>query len=146
MKNAILFIDDDAGRVENDVYELRSCGFEVHLEQSVENAFRFFDDNCNELVAVISDIMMPHGETVTSEESVDGLRTGLVVFRRVRSRCPDLPFIFFTNVTTVDDALRKHIESNERSCLYLEKRHYLSNEFAGRVKEFLTDERQHHPV
>jgi CheY-like chemotaxis protein len=138
----ILFIDDDTNRVENDVFELVSWGFSVQLEGSVDSALQFFDQHFADVDAVICDIVMPHGLAVSAEDSIDGLRTGVAVFRHVRQRCPTLPFIFFTNLSHVEDMLRKECLDEERTWLYLEKRNFLSLMFAERVRDFLESQQK----
>jgi len=130
----ILFLDDNPSRMENAVEELRMRNFQVHFEQNVDSALAFIDKHSSEIDALICDIMMPHGTRLSSEQTRDGLRTGISVLEIARSLQPTLPTIIFSNVS--DDELRKTLKGDER-CLFLEKPNYLSASFADKVRDFL---------
>ena len=131
----ILFVDDESHRVENDIDELCSRGYEVRLEETLAGALRFLENNRQNVDAIISDVMMPHGTSFTAEQTRDGLNTGVNFFDWVRERWPELPFIVFTNVSNA--ALRQRFEQEPR-CFYLEKRDVRAEELADKVHRLIS--------
>jgi CheY-like chemotaxis protein len=141
----ILFVDDEERRVENDIEELRICGYEVHLETTIDGAFEYWEREEHAITAVISDIMMPHGSRLTDKETRDGLRSGVALYYAVRLKRQDTPFVFFTNVSFLvalsapDGDLRRRLEEGgDPQCHYLEKRDFLPFQFAAEVDRFLS--------
>ena len=130
----ILFVEDEGSRVENDIEELRFCGYEVHLVTSVDQAIKFLEGRRSEIDGVICDVMMPHDRHFSAKETRDGLRTGVKLFEWVRARWPELPFVIFTNV--LSEGLRSRFE-DEPSCLYIEKRDFLGNDFIEQVQSLI---------
>src|SRR5581483_4642005 len=105
----ILFVEDEGSRVENDIEELRFCGYEVQLVTNVDQAIQFLEGRRSEIDGVICDVMMPHDQHFSAEETRDGLRTGVKLFEWARARWPELPFVIFTNVRS--EALRPRFEN-----------------------------------
>lgn len=131
----ILFVDDDPHHVENAVFNLRACGYQVHEVSTVDNALQFLAAHGNEIDGIICDVMMPHGDAFGSAETRAGLRTGLKLFEQAREQWPDLPFVIFTNVK--EEVLRSYFEKESR-CLYMQKQDYWEGKkFTERIKNFI---------
>jgi CheY-like chemotaxis protein len=130
----ILFVDDEAFRMENDIEELRFRGYEVHLARTADEAVEFLQSNWRGVSGVICDVMMPHGSRFTEEETRGGLRTGVSFFQWTRARWPNIPFVIFTNVS--NEALRQQLE-REPKCIYIEKRDFLGDAFTDQVQKLI---------
>ena len=130
----ILFVDDEERWIRVFMEELRRFGYDVHLETSVDRALGFFRANSDEIQLVVLDIMMPHGDTFSAEETEDGRRTGLHVYKRFREREPDLPVIIFTNVSAqpVEEAF-----ASQPKCRFLKKIDYFPFEFKEEIASIL---------
>jgi DNA-binding NarL/FixJ family response regulator len=133
----ILFIDDTPRRVERDVLELKSRGFEVELTSTVDTAFAFFKESSERVEGIVCDIMLPPG-SLDIEITRDGLRTGLAIVETIRDVNPILPIVIFTNVT--QEALPFDTDQGKH-LLYLYKPDYLPRQFADRVQEFMAREK-----
>ncbi len=130
----ILMIDDEGDRIDNDIEWLRSSGYQVHLEQDVDQALKFLESHSPVIDGVICDIMIPHGRTFSGQQTRDGLRTGVSLFELVRAKWPDLPFIFFTN--SINQPLRRRFQE-ERACAYLLKREHIGEQFIEEVRRLI---------
>lgn len=130
----ILFVDDDPHHVENDVLNLRACGYKVHHASTIDEALNFLAAHSKEIDGVICDVMMPHGEAFTAAETRSGLRAGLKLFEWARKQWPDLPFVIFTNVK--QEVLRSHFEK-EPHCIYIQKQVYWGSKFTEQIKNFI---------
>ena len=130
----ILFVDDDPYHVENDVFNLRACGYKVHEVSTVDEALAFLAAHRNDIDAVICDVMMPHGEAFGPAETRGGLRTGLRLFEKARDQSPELLFVVFTNVHS--EGLRAYFERDPH-CLYMQKQDNWGRKFTEQIKTFI---------
>jgi CheY-like chemotaxis protein len=130
----ILFVDDDLYHLENDISNLRACGYKVHHASTVDEAVDFIATHRNEIDGVICDIMMPHGEAFTAAETRAGLRAGLKLFEWARKQWPDLLFVIFTNVQY--ENLRGYFEKEPR-CIYMQKQDYWGTKFPEQIKKII---------
>lgn len=131
----ILFVDDDLYHLENDVLNLRACGYKVHGLSTVDEALKFLAAHWNEIDGVICDVMMPHGESFTAADTRAGLRSGLRLFEWARKQWPDLPFVIFTNVK--NEGLRSNFEKESR-CMYMQKQDYWQGvKFIEQIRKFI---------
>lgn len=136
----ILFIDDD-DHVENDVEELRFCGYEVHWAGTLDEAVGFLNERGDAVDGVICDVMMLHGKHFNAADTRDGMRAGVKFFEWSRKNWPDLPFVIFTNINT--EALRQHFE-REAKCLYIWKRGQYGEAFTEQIKRFIPIQSESH--
>jgi CheY-like chemotaxis protein len=131
----ILFVDDEIDRLENDVEELKLCGYEVQTTARVDEAMKFLEAQHDEIDGVICDIMMPHWQAFPVEGTREGLRTGLKLFEWARGKWPGLPFVIFTNVSS-DVALWEQFQ-RAPACIYIEKQDTYGLQFVDRVKALI---------
>ncbi|MFN8472515.1 MAG: response regulator [Anaerolineae bacterium] len=131
----ILLVDDERGRMASHVMQLEMSGYQVKSIATVDDALAYLEAHGGEIQLLILDIMMASGNSFTRSETMDGLRTGLEFYKRVRQQMPDLPVVVFTNVTheTVVRSLRQ-----EKNCRVLLKPNYLPSEFRDEVRAILS--------
>src|SRR5437879_5055526 len=105
----LLLIDDEPGRMNAYIEELRLSNFVVHVERSAELGLQFFSNNKDRIELVILDILMPAGDLVPPEPG----RTGVVVFDKIRNESSAVPVLVFTNVS--DSALTHRFGRDRRT-------------------------------
>lgn len=139
----ILFIDDEKNRVDSYAMDLElSAGHEVYLESNIDLALDFFYENTEQIELIILDIMMSPGKKVCNKSTEDGLRTGMVIFNKIKNDFPDFPIIIFTNVRNdSDDNIADKI-SKFKPSLFLQKKDHETYEFVDKVNAFLQNNRQ----
>jgi CheY-like chemotaxis protein len=128
----ILFIDDEKRRMDSFAMELQLSDNEVIFCHDVDTAWNYFVKNCEQIQLIILDIMMPYGNLFKedSDSTEEGLRTGNLLYQKIRESTPDLPVVIFTNVS--DDEVAE-IFRTEKNCLYLQKKDYYPNEFVREI-------------
>jgi CheY-like chemotaxis protein len=121
--------------MDSHVQELRLSGYKVSLLQNVDEALVFFEVNLSNIYLVILDIMMPFGSTFKDDDTKHGLRTGLLVYDRIRKKAPNMPVIILTNVTDekVVERFRK-----ENKCWFLRKEENLPFELVQEIRRILS--------
>ncbi len=134
----ILFIDDEP-RIMHGYFaylerEMQQYGHDVQFVSNVDDALDLFDNRRPEIDLIILDIMMPPGERFSSDETNEGLQTGVVFYKRIRNHLPDLPVLIFSNYydEDLDNDLRQDV-----NCRFLQKADYLLDEFVAEVKKLL---------
>ena len=150
----ILFIDDERREMDSFVMELQ---FEfgqdrVIFSSNVDEAFILIEKHKDEIDLVLLDNMMPCGNRYKNEETQEGSRTGLFLYKDIRLQCPDIPIILFSNVPKVNilsdssSSLEKEImtmleeeiqNSNNKKADYLEKPDYFPYELVDVIKRIL---------
>ena len=128
----ILCLDDENRDGYNYFEELRLSGHEVSFHMDVDSAFNFFNKNYSKIELIILDIMMSPGKSFTPEKAERGLRTGILVYEKVRSKAPLLPVIILTNVT--DEKVNEQF-LREKNCFYFLKENYLPSELVKEIKK-----------
>jgi CheY-like chemotaxis protein len=131
----IFFIDDERRRMRSYVQALESENFTVKFESDVSKAVTFYDQNACEIELLILDIMLPFGSAFTSQETDDGLRTGLCLHERIRDKDPCIPIIIFTNINA--DEL-SNVKSDKTKIL--NKEYKLPFDLVEDVKRMLAEE------
>jgi CheY-like chemotaxis protein len=129
----ILFLDDEQRKMDSHRLELEKAGYEVEYLNDVDRALLFFEKNSAAIDLVILDIMMPWGKSFTKEETDYGMRTGILVFDRIRALVPDVKVLVLTNVT--DDTVLKVLR-NKANCQVASKQDLLVEDFPGVVEDF----------
>jgi DNA-binding NarL/FixJ family response regulator len=105
----IIFVEDqeETGDLYRD--EMLERDLPVQYFDSVDKTWAFLlKSEAKPRVAVI-DVMMPPGDLFSDHDTADGLRTGLLFYRRIRERYPDCFVFLLTNLTApvVKDAVRE---------------------------------------
>jgi len=77
---------------------MESKGFQVIQEQHPDRAIEFAKKEKGNLCAIILDVMMRSGG-FAPDETNQGLRTGMLVFRELQKICPSVPVVVLTNVS-----------------------------------------------
>ena len=97
MTHTVLIIDDD--KIPMQYYEraLRRRHFAVESCSDVDAALRRLNNRAAPPDLIVLDVMMPPGETFTMEETEEGVITGVLLYKHIRERLPDIPIIVLTN-------------------------------------------------
>ncbi|MBL7154386.1 MAG: response regulator [Phycisphaerae bacterium] len=77
---------------------LREAGFEVVEAVGPDFALQRLTSKRLKFDLVIIDIMLPPGKAFGGEDTLNGLRTGVSLARKVQEDYPDLPILVLTNV------------------------------------------------
>lgn len=102
MSHSILFVDDEfSPDTEADlgsymsyyVLALRDAGFSVELATTVDEAIALRREQSFDLA--ILDVMMPPGEAFSDEDTMKGIRTGILLAGKLHEA--DLPIILLSN-------------------------------------------------
>ena len=139
-KVKILWIDDDIFRLKLRPYidEFHDNGFEIVGVANPDDIEKSLAENAD-IKCIIVDISMPTGKDIDVGESKMGMRTGLLVLKKLNEN-PNLTAIkkvVFTIVT--DEHVQAYCESNGIKCL--QKQNYLTDTFLRKIKEIITNER-----
>jgi FixJ family two-component response regulator len=132
----IIFIDDEKRRMSSYAEEIESAlSQEVHFEVDVDSAIEFFEtQDLGEIGLIILDVMMPAGKAFASKQTEFGLKTGLLLYQRIRALTQSTPIVIFTNASDVklsEDIIK------DRKCIFLQKEDFLPSELSDRLKTFL---------
>ena len=132
----ILFIEDDKRWAEVLVDELTLSGFKVAFFEEVDCALKFFNLNYARIELILLDIMMSWGTSFSNEETDDGLRTGVLVFERIRKIAPAVPLIILTNINKQELSQRFPVGNR---CWLVHKSDFLPHELAEAVRNRLAE-------
>jgi CheY-like chemotaxis protein len=93
----ILIIDDEPmpSRLYKEALENNHC--QVEMAETTDEAMRQLENN-GRFDLVILDCMMPPGEVLKEEQTDDGMRSGIVLWNKIRDTAPMTPAMFLTNV------------------------------------------------
>lgn len=134
----ILFIDDERQRMEPYVWGLEDDHHEVVFQDKVDSALETLHDPNERFDMAVLDISMPPGTEYEFEETVGGIRTGILLYAKIRSLWPDLKVVALTNVPY--ERLAKHFEGEDtRLYRFVNKQDKLPIEFAKLVNEFFSE-------
>ncbi len=100
-KKQIFMIDDDKLPMQYYIRSIEKNNFEVKYFTRPDDAFKYLDEEHPHIDGIILDIMLPPGEKYKGEETNQGLRTGVFVWRDIRNNYKDysnIPIIVLTNV------------------------------------------------
>ncbi len=130
----ILFVDDEPRRIEEYVDELIVHGYDVRTTNKIDAALALLRAKAPEVEAVILDVMMPPGQSFSSTESENGLLTGVLAYRRIRSYPSGgkIPLILLTN--SMNSALDDMVQQDPLAWL-ARKSDFFSDELADFVNE-----------
>ena len=93
-----LIVDDEHLAMRGYVNELKAAAFDVKQCFDPDKSLKYVRDHYFSIIAIVLDIMLPAGERFRNENTMNGLITGLHLYRDLKSRCPRVPFLFLTNV------------------------------------------------
>jgi CheY-like chemotaxis protein len=128
----ILFVDDERRRMSSYAEELEfSLDREVHFKTDVDSALEYLHEIGKGIELIILDVMMPPGHAFSEEKSEYGLKTGVLLYRKIRVNYVDVPIVIFTNAS--DEALGQEIQ-RDKKCILLQKEDYLPHDFAETLK------------
>lgn len=133
----ILFIDDETWRTDAYADELRFDGHAVVCLMGVDAAWEFFEAHLNDIQAAVIDVMLPSGHRYAFRNDLDGgFKTGLVLFKDMRSLRPNLPVIFLTNMRY--ESLEEDVEGITLLRV-VRKRDFLPDALPGVLDELLEE-------
>jgi DNA-binding NtrC family response regulator len=98
MGKIVLLIDDDNLPMKFYIKALEESGFTVKRFLGPDDVLDFMEKNAAEIGVVVLDIMMPPGKRYKDENTKEGLRTGVFLFKDIRRMYPNIPVIVLTNV------------------------------------------------
>ncbi len=135
MRNKILLIDDDFLPMQYYVSKLNKEGWEViHLkdaDKALEYLIQASNVNSNDIALVLLDVMLPYGKKYTSEETEEGLKTGIFLLEDIRRYLGDeVPIIILTNVKNPEILI---LFNRYPDVVVLSKLEYPPNELAALV-------------
>jgi len=98
----ILLIDDE--KLPMDYYirafKMRSCSVKQYLDP--DSVLDYVKNKKPHLDAIVLDIMMLPGQKYIDEDTNNGLKTGILLYKDLRAFYPKTPVIFLTNVSNPD--------------------------------------------
>lgn len=97
MQSSILLIDDEPEIINLYLRALRLEGFDLKEFRDVDSAFDFINKEKPKIDAIVLDLMMNPGKRYQSEDTQDGLSTGVLTFHELRRLYPKVPVLVLTN-------------------------------------------------
>lgn len=134
--NKILWIDDDIKRRElrTDIDEFEYQGYQI-VPAANPDELETIISSQTDFECLIIDISMPTGKNIDFGEAKGGMRTGLVVLKKLVNN-PKFKEVKKVVYTIVDDEeTRNYCEDN--NIPYLEKQNYLPDSFVAEIKKIL---------
>ena len=95
----ILLIDDEKLPMNYYIRAFKLRNFDVKQFYDPDSAMEYIQQKKPQIKAIILDIMMLPGKKYTNEDTDNGLRTGVLLYKDLRTYYPDTPLIFLTNVS-----------------------------------------------
>jgi len=140
-KIKILWIDDDIFRLKLRPYidELEDSGlFKVVGVANPDDIEKSLAENAD-VKCIIVDISMPTGKDIDVGEAKMGMRTGLLVLKKLNedSNLTAIKKVVFTIVT--DEQVKAYCESNGIKCLI--KQSFLTDTFLEEIKKIINEEK-----
>ena len=138
MNKRILWIDDDVNNSElqTEKFELEKNDFIVVGKETPDAGFEVLKTDTN-FRCIIVDISMPRGKNISFEEARGGMRTGLIILKRLLAdtRLNNIKKIVYTVID--DGEIIKECEN--KNVLYI-KKGCLSSEFLECIKTQLVED------
>ena len=131
----ILFIDDEPRFMRSLVDEFVACGHTLQIVRDIQSASELIQNTDLIFDVVIVDMVMPSCD----EESGDGRRTGLVLYREIRRVRPNQKIVILTNIS--DPSLKTEMLACEDASKFrfFRKVDLFPFEFVEEVQKFATD-------
>jgi len=95
----VLWVDDDSEyTLISFIHELQEKGFTVIVANNPDKMWEVLNEYGEKITGIIMDVMMPTGNSISSEAAQKGTQTGLRLIENIRavSRYTHLPFLIFT--------------------------------------------------
>jgi CheY-like chemotaxis protein len=73
--------------------------FDVRQYFDPDSAIEYITQKKPHIEAIILDIMMLPGKKYSNEDTDNGLRTGVLLYKDLRTHYPNIPIVFLTNVS-----------------------------------------------
>jgi CheY-like chemotaxis protein len=96
----ILLIDDDLAPMHYYLRALGEAGYTVEHTRNASEALEFLNTKAHEVHLIILDVMMPGGKTFAGEKTDEGMTTGLLLLKKIKTKWPMLPVLILTNLNT----------------------------------------------
>jgi len=127
----ILFLDDEA---QSSLFleELHEIGLPVQAFQSVDPALEFVESGLEPLLIAVVDVMMPTGNSLSLEETNDGLLTGVFVLERIRTKHSNCIIYLLTNLSSPE--LSERVKHDPKVYIRV-KTDVFYDEFAEEIRE-----------
>lgn len=136
IKQLIVYVDDEPRLIDTYIRELQ-FDYEVKHFDAVDKVLEFLVKTTKDIQLLILDVMMSPGNELSLGNTQNGLRTGLVLYEKIRKDNAQLPIIIFTNVTKDEqNEIVKKIEQDEKA-KFLQKGDYLPFELSEEIQSFL---------
>lgn len=133
----ILWIDDDINRFALKPYidVFKERGYTIDGAENFDESLKILEQK-NTYGCIIIDVSMPLGSLADSREAKSGLRTGMVVLKKMMDN-PDLAEVKKVIFTIVDNAeARDYCDENDVP--YLEKQEFLSTTFVDEIEKIIS--------
>jgi len=95
----LLMIEDEKMPMRLYLRALEKVDYEVKQCAGPDSALDFAKRNADDISAILLDIMMAPGEAYKHEDTQEGLKTGIFLYRDLKELMPHVPIILLTNVT-----------------------------------------------
>lgn len=136
MKPLIIFVDDEPRLIDAYIRELK-FDYEVMHLSDINNLLNILEQKSKEIKLLILDVMMPPGNILSLNKTQHGLKTGLLLYEKIRKNNSQLPIIIFTNVTKDEqNEIVKKI-NRDKKAKFLQKEDYLPFELSNEIQSFL---------
>lgn len=129
----VVFIDDDIGNMDLFEEKFRRLDLDVQPFDEVDSGMAFLENN--DVAAVVLDIMMSPGKRYAHLDTRKGKRTGVHLYKELRSLRPDLPILVFTHSELAH--LRHDIAESSRTELVNKLDLDGSDELPNRIRKLI---------
>lgn len=134
--STIFLIDDEKLPMDYYIKAFKLQNHEVKQFFSPDSVFEHIRSKKSHPDAILLDIMMLPGNKYLNEDTDDGLKTGILLYKDLREYYPIVPIIFLTNVSEPDIA--KLPGETEESLKIIQKIDFPPFELVGFVENLIT--------
>lgn len=129
----VIFIDDDARNMRDLSADIED-DYDAKWFSEVDQAFKFLKECDEDLIAVfVLDINMPEGSRYRGQDTQEGRRTGLFVFRELVGRFPEASFLILTAIDSSD--IRGELNVDEQQKVAILSKSELRTDQSERSKQ-----------
>ncbi len=133
--STILLIDDEKLPMDYYIRAFKMKKFEVKQCFDPDSAIEYARQNKPRPKAIILDIMMSPGKKYTNEDTDNGLKTGILLYKDLRDYYPQVPIIFLTNVSSPQ--IPRLASETTETLAVIQKIDYPPFELVERVEEMI---------
>lgn len=98
----LFLIDDEKLPMDYYIRAFKLQNYEIKQFFDPDSVFEYIRHKKSYPDAIILDIMMLPGNKYMNEDTDDGLKTGILLYKDLRAYYPNIPIIFLTNVSDPD--------------------------------------------